>query len=555
MPEPKLLLHMPLDSNAQDAAGQTNGEPINVTFGQAEECPRGKGAFFNGRDAMIQVPDSMALRFGHDDFSVSVWVQCEDPVRGVTGDILSKFDPGQRCGINFQISGSSPAYNGMSDSRYVHFGIDDGDLGTWTDCGKPWLSNTNVTCLLVYEGELYCGIADADNPMDATKIFRWKGSQEWVDCGRLGKDQDHLSVMSMLVHDGKMFAGTGVYDWVRSAGVDFEPALSRVFVYEGGTEWRDLGQVGESVRVLCLCSFDGELYAGLDREGGGHIYKYDGSAWVDWGAPNGNNVQSLLGHAGTLFGCTHGIIYRYEGGQEWTCIGDRPFENTQIHCMQTIGGKLHIGTWPQGYVLRYEGGEEWSNIGRLGLREGMFECNEINDLTIYNGKLYAGVIPKAQVYRYESDGHWSLLGTLANHPDYIDNNVDTWSRVTSLTLHKGNLFASTSSCKGRAIDRDPDETLGRVHAFQTGQVVSHERDLGSAWTHLAAVREGRELHLYVNGDLSSTSRAPAGKTFDLSNNQPMTIGFGSQDYFSGSMADLRFYSGAIDEKQVKALGS
>ena len=59
---------------------------------------------------------------------------------------------------------------------------------------------------------------------------------------------------------------------MRAGGKGFEPALSNVFVYESGTEWHDLGQVGESVRVLCMASFDGELYVGLDRVGVGALF-------------------------------------------------------------------------------------------------------------------------------------------------------------------------------------------------------------------------------------------------------------------------------------------
>ena len=40
-----------------------------------------------------------------------------------------------------------------------------------------------------------------------------------------------------------------------------------------------------------------------------------------------------------------------------------------------LGGKILLGTWPQGYVLRHEGGEKWAKIGRLGLPEGPKLCN------------------------------------------------------------------------------------------------------------------------------------------------------------------------------------
>ncbi|MBM3241399.1 LamG domain-containing protein [Candidatus Poribacteria bacterium] len=554
MLKPELIAHWPFRGDVNDVMGMNHGIAHNVSFGKGPDASPESAARFNGRDSVIEVPDSKTLHLGSNDFSIAVWMRDEKPMRSVFGALLHKFDPAQRCGFNFYLASSAPGYNAMSEQRFVHFGLDDGYVSAWEDCGKPWPSNSGVLNLIVYQSQLYCGIADADNPTDAAHVFRWDGNQGWEDCGRLGRNPYHLSVMSMLVHQGRLYAGTGVFDWIRAGGQGFEPALSHVFVYEGGTEWRDLGQVGESIRVLCMASFNDELYVGLDRVGGGHCFKYNGSTWLDCGAPNGDNVQNLLPLGGVLYGATHGMIWRYKGGQEWLCIGDHPFGITQVHCLQAVGGKLHAGTWPQGYVLRYDNNGDWSNIGRLGLSEGMYQCNEINDLTVHNGKLYAGVIPKAQVYRYEADGHWTLLGCLASRPDYADDKVDTWRRVTSLVPYQGKLFASTSACKARSLDVDPDGTLGRVYAVQTGQVVSHERDIGSDWTHLAAVRAEKQLRLYVDGQLSHSSEAPKGHTFDVSNTQPLTIGFGVQNYFCGLMADLRLYRGALNDSQVQALG-
>jgi len=67
----------------------------------------------------------------------------------------------------------------------------------------------------------------------------------------------------------------------------------------------------------------------------------------------------------------------------------------------------------------------------------------------------------------------------------------------------------------------------------------------------------------VDGQLSHSSEAPSGHTFDLSNTQSLTIGLGpavhevtaSQNYFCGLMADLRLYRGALDESQVQALAA
>jgi len=431
-----------LAGDCQDSSGQGNhGTARSVVYGEGPHGAANGAAVFNGRDSMMQVPDAPSLRLGSGDFTICLWARPETPMRGVFGDLVGKFDAKRRCGVNFHLAGSSPGYNAMSDTRHVHFGIDDGYLGTWEDCGKPRASNALVTCLIVFEDQLYCGIADAAEPSQAARVFRWTGGRQWVDCGRLGSDPNHLSVQAMIVHRGKLYAGTGIYDWVRARGqIQGTPpaAKTRVFVYQGGTQWQDLGQVGEGSRVLTMASFNGELYVGLDANpGGGKCFKHNGTAWIDCGAPDGVNLQNLLPLGGVLYAATHGRVHRYEGGQRWSCIGDHPFEITQTHCLDVAGGKLHAGTWPQGYVLRHEGDQKWSNAGRLGLVPGQPECNEVNDLIVHNGKLYAGVIPKAEVYRYESDDQWTLVGSLVHRPDWARNRLDTWCRLTAFASFQG----------------------------------------------------------------------------------------------------------------------
>ena len=549
----KLIAHWPLSQNARDVVGTIDGKPINIEFGRAADGSKKSGAFFNGRNSMIEIPADDALNLGTCDFSLALWVKCETPLRNTLGDLVNQFDSSARRGFNLNLAGSSPAYSAMSDTRHVHFGIDDGYVGEWEDCGKPWSSNSLVTCLIVFNGELYCGIADADQSEDKTRVFRYARGRTWVDCGRLGDDANHHSVQAMVVHEGKLYAGTGVYDWVQAMGqLEGKPvaAPTRVFAYEGGTKWRDLGQVGYGSRVLCMASYNGELFAGIDAIGEGHAYKFDGAQWIDCGSPDGRNFECFLPFGGKLYAATHGNIYEYEGDQSWRAIGIEPHEITQIHSMQVADGRIVLGTWPQGYALRYDPEQRWTNIGRLGLPEGVEPCNEINDLTVYNGKLYAGVIPRAELYRYESDRHWTLLGSLANRPDWKVDDLETWLRLTSLTAFDGRLFAATGSCQGRALDAPVDPSMGRVFAIQAGQVVSYERDLGGSWAHLTAVRRGRELRLYVNGKLVATSQLRDGLPFNLTNQRPLLVGFGAQNYFSGSIADLRLYHGALEADAV-----
>jgi hypothetical protein len=558
MDMPQRLAHWPLAHDAQDKVGGCHGAIQAVDFTADEVNGHTRSvACFDGVASVVTITDSEALHLGNRDFSISVWIKVASPVQGAFGTILSKFDVPQRCGINLSISGTAPAYNGMADARHVHFGIDDGYLGPWRDCGRPWPSNPGVPWVLAYDGALYCGMADADNPMDAAHVFRWDGDQGWEDCGRLGNDPNQRSSESATIHRGELYVSAGLYDWetAEGHGRSFPPSPTHVYTYEGGKEWRDIGQVGDGVKVSSLTSFEGDLYASLHwNPGGGRCWRYDGSRWHDCGVPGTGCLLCLRPFQGKLYAASQGELWRYDGGQTWVSIGRQPYGIGQVHCMQDVGGELWIGTWPQGYVMRYEGADKWGNVGTL-VANSSLRCNEIMELGVYNGKVYAATLPKAQVYRYEAPGQWRLLNSLASHPNWTTADYHTWSRVLSLTVFQGKLFASTGSCVGQAGDVDPEQTLGRVYAMQAGAVASHDRDLGNEWTHLAAVRQGKEVRLYVNGQLSATSAAPPGHNFDLTNLCDLTIGYGADGFFRGRISDLRLYDGPLDSNQVQALAT
>ncbi len=562
---PSLIAHWPLRGDSNDALGHHHGIAQNVDW---TDGPNGGAALFNGRDSLIEIADAPELQLGGDDFTISAWIKCAKPMRGAFGDVLSKFDGERRCGINFWVAGGSATYSSFSDARHIHAGIDDGYLGEWKDCGRPGIGNPLVTALTVYRGELYAGLADAQTPEEACKVFRWDGAKGWLDCGRLGDDLNCLSVMSMIVHDGHLYAGTGIWDWGRAEeAMAAAIPLTRVFRYEGGTKWRDLGAVGHGQRVLCLASFEGELYAGLDHGGEGACYKLSGGDWIHVGnvdkvevdgVERTDNFECLMPVCGELYGASHHTIYRYGGGKNWESIGYEPFGVTQIHAMQVFDGKLWIGTWPQGFILRREDDGQWGNTGQIGIAAGkpsVAMINEINALGVHNGKLYSGTIPKAGVYRYESDDHWTLLNHLASNPDWNPEVCPSWMRVLSVITHRGKLFACTGTSQARHWDLDADQTAGRVLSCQAGLVASHEHDIGGDWTHVAFARDADGLRLFVNGELSAHTPAIEARHFHLGNAEPLKIGSGAQSSFDGAISDVRLYGGALDAEQVREIAS
>ena len=172
----------------------------------------------------------------------------------------------------------------------------------------------------------------------------------------------------------------------------------------------------------------------------------------------------------------------------------------------------------------------------------------------HNGKLYAGVIPLAELYRYEADGRWDRLAQLGRRPDWAEENVDSWMRLTALASYQGRLFAGTGSCRGRAADCDPEGTLGRVRSFGFGQMASVERRPAGR---LGPPGRGPPRAACWSC-MSMASGPPSRSTYpsralDLSTAAPLRIGLGGLTYFAGALSDVRLYRGALSEPEIAAL--
>jgi hypothetical protein len=99
-----------------------------------------------------------------------------------------------------------------------------------------------------------------------------------------------------------------------------------------------------------------------------------------------------------------------------------------------------------------------------------------------------------------------------------------------MAVHDGKLFVGTLPS-------------GHVFSMQAGAVASDSRELATGWHDVAAVRDSGGVRLYVDGQLRS--QCAGGGELDLSNEQPLRIGFGAYDYFRGKIADVRLYAEAL----------
>ena len=529
---------------------------------------------FDGRGAFIEIPAKDALQLGRGDFSLSAWVHTDKLVDDTLGDVLSWYDPQLRRGVTLGLHASAGGYQSSGDDRHVSFGIDNGKVGEWQDCGRPNPTSNYVSnSLTVFDGHLYAATIDAQDEAGWCHVYRYAGGKEWIDCGRVSNRRT-TGVMALIVHQGHLYAGTSTYDWTRVFSGKYDPA--RVYRYEGGTKWTDLGQPGQMLRINCMATFGGRLYVGGDRglppagerQWTGRPYQVfvheGGTTWRVAGSfpaepPQNCYPHAMAVHDGRLF-VGYPNVHAFDG-KTWefagTPLGDTPVELKpflQVHSLAVFRGRLQAGMWPEARVVEHQRGEQWLDRGRLG------DGTEINALTVYNGKFYAGAIPRGEVSRYDEAAGWTSLRKFFSPPGWnpgpatapVREEINNWTRVTSLTVFQGRLFASIGSCTSAAEDA-PAGVRGSVHSLQAGQCVSYDKDLGSGWRHLTAVRQAGELRLYVNGRLAAKSAAFNAADYDLTVQQPLKIGFGEQDYFTGRIREVRLYRRALAEREVAAL--
>jgi hypothetical protein len=121
-----------------------------------------------------------------------------------------------------------------------------------------------------------------------------------------------------------------------------------------------------------------------------------------------------------------------------------------------------------------------------------------------------------------------------------------------MTAFQGSLFMGSSTCYARHEPENPPEA-GRVYAMEAGKTVSFDDDLGSGWKHVVAVKDRGRLKLYIDGQQRATSAPFDNSDYDITTREPLRIGIGAQNHFSGSMADIRIYAGALTDAQVSQI--
>ena len=523
----------------------------SVAFGSSQDGPLGlPAASFRGR-GRLEVPPPAGLTGG--DLTVAAWVNAAAKPTTVLGDVVSWFDPGSRQGFTLGFEHGSPCGSHGND-RTPWFGADAGTTPRFTDHGRPGDASVMVCSLAAFEGDLYAATWEG-GPSPRGRVYRLRGG-DWEDCG---SPWDANAVTRLAVHDGALHAGVSR---LRGGGSGLEDSANlnpggRVLRYEDSDRWTDLGQIEGADSITALVPFGGDLYAApMYSEG---VYRLDAPGTWTWCGSPGRRLLALGVHRGALYGAGNdhahveraialtkagvvvparspaggGGVFRYDGAERWTSRGLQP-DTTQLYSIETYGDRMHIGTWPTGLVFRAAdldapGEATWESIGRLG------DETEIMNLGTYNGMLYGGTLPHARIYRYDGDDDWAAVGTLDETPDVL------YRRAASMVVFGGELFVGTLPS-------------ARVHSMRAGMVATDDRSLPAGWHHLAGVRRGRSVSLFVDGGHVATREAAAmAGTLAPRPGLPLVLGGGPRAGFEGDLAAVRLWDRALDPGEVRAL--
>ena len=546
--EAGLVGHWPFAGDCRDHSSVAH-ESVCHSVDLRATGPSGKprtAAQFSGTGAHIVVSKHPALAFGSADFAIAAHVCADDKDGDVIGDLVGKFDPRTRTGLNLAIvTNTGVTSTAQPNYRNVQFGIDCGTEPTWADCGRPG-NAVLVEALTVFKERLYAGTLEL-GASEKGHVWRYEGGTDWSD---LGSPDGSNGVASLAEFNGALYCGSGRYNPRGSCLGDAQNPTpgGKVYRYEPDGRWTDCGhpgaedatpeeehrpgwETGKADSADSLIVYRGQLYVTSQHRRGAFRYE-GGRQWRHIGPDY--RLLSFVVFRQKLYALGNGgPILRYEGDGEWADCGAPPQGAAQKYGQNygavVFSGNLYVGVWPGGEVWRYDGDRTWTNLGCAGY------AREIMGMALYNGNAYLGTLPMANVWRLDGQ----RLGFVCN----LDNTPTAYlRRVWSMAVYDGKLFAGTLPS-------------GHVHSLEAGKLATYDHSFEPGWHHVAAVREGGRLRLYVDGKLKATSSGFRPDDYDLTNDAPLLIGFGTHNYFAGRMSDLRIYDRALGEREIAALAS
>ena len=415
---------------------------------------------------------------GTEDFTIGLSFQADTNSRWDLGDLISVWDAKTRHGFSLGLRNNTGSTTSQANWRQLQFGIDAGTEPEWRDEGRPGSAILGFS-MAVHDGHLYVGTCEprADQP---GSVYRYLGPGQWKS---LGSPDGSNSVSAMASFNGQLYIGTGKY---RLAGSSLpesnNPTVGgKIYRLLDNDQWELVGDLAPTEAIAGLVNFDGKLFASSLYAPAGFFRYEGGTQWTTLPTPDGKRVEPLAVHGGALYAGSYdgGHVYRFDG-TAWEDLGLVAPDITQTYSFATYQGALHVSTWPAGKVYRLDPSDRWIDAGRLG------QELEVMGMLVHNGVFYAGTLPLAEVYRHEGGTTWKRLAQLDTTPDV------RYRRVWTMATFQGRLFATTLPS-------------GKVWSMAAGKMVTDDRELSPGWHDIVAQRKAGKLRLFVDGALAAES--------------------------------------------------
>ncbi|GAB6283406.1 MAG: hypothetical protein STSR0008_21720 [Ignavibacterium sp.] len=470
-----------------------------------------KAVNLDGVNDYINVTDAASLDFGTNPFTLEAWVKPAENIDAETdqlGDIVTKFDQSNKQGFNLSFLRQSSS-GSQSNNRNLFFGIDNNrsDAAWIQKAPKAGDTEIYIRSLAVYNGKLYGGTAPN------SKLYEWNGTDAWVEkAPKLGVE---TFILSLAVYNGKLYGGTN--------------PNGKLYEWNGTDAWVEKAStLGAETQINSLAVYNGKLYGGTGNNG--KLYEWNGTdAWVEKASTLGaeTSIRSLAVYNDKLYGGTYpnGKLYEWNDIDAWVEKASTLGTATMIYSLAVYNGKLYGGTGQNGRLYEWNGTDAWvEKAPQAGGTE-----QRIYSLAVYNGKLYGGTGGNGRLYEWNGTDAWVEKAPKLGAETFI------WS----LAVYNGKLYGGTAN-------------NGRLYEWKTGVSVSYDYQFPNRWQHVAAVRDATSLKMYVNGVLVKTSDAFTQSDYDLSNTNDLLVGFGQQDYFKGTIDEVRIWSDVRTQDEIQA---
>lgn len=461
-------------------------------------------------------PVKLERPVGASDFTIGLSLETEALATHDLGELVSLWNPKTRHGFTLGLRNNTGATTSQANWRQLQFGIDAGTDPEWRDEGRPGSSIFGFS-ICVHAGALYVGTCEPNQPQ-AGQVYRYEGPGKWQPLGTLDGSN---SVTALASFDGQLYAGTGKYRLAGSSLPESDnPVLGgKIYRFIKPGEWELVGDLAPAEAIAGLVNYGGKLYASSLYKPAG-FWRYEGEKnWTRIPTPDDKRVNALAVHDGALFAGSYdsGAVYRYDGAA-WRDLGAPADDITQTYSFTVYEGALHVSTWPRANVYRLGRDERWIDRGRLGAEL------EVMGMLVHNGVFYAGSLPSAAMYRYQpgdaADASWRLLKQVDDTPDV------RYRRLWTMATYKGRLFCTTLPS-------------GKVWSMSAGRVVTHDHALPPSWHDVVAQRAAGKLRLFVDGQLAGETD---GGQLDLATDGlDLHIGHGPRGPFVGKMKNVWFH--------------